>query len=134
MIDGFSTDDIRQVAREAGATLVMQQPSSKFPGKGMEMKADVEAAIKAKVDSIIFLEGDIKIITHGWIDLLSEPVWTRAFDTARGYYDRHPREAPATKRIAPKPMLSIFSGAHEHGAGMERRGSIHELVIQSIHF
>jgi glycosyltransferase involved in cell wall biosynthesis len=52
VIDGFSTDSTRQVAKEAGASLVMQQPSSKFPGKGIAMKAGLEEAIKAEVDAI----------------------------------------------------------------------------------
>jgi glycosyltransferase involved in cell wall biosynthesis len=107
IVDGFSTDNTRQVAREAGATLVIQQPSSKFPGKGMAMKAGLEAVIKAKVGAVIFLDGDIKNLTPEWIDLLSEPVLTRGYDMARGYYDRHPRDAAVTKLIA-KPMLSVF--------------------------
>jgi glucosyl-3-phosphoglycerate synthase len=85
----------------------MEQPSSKFPGKGMAMKAGLEAAIKAKADAILFLDGDIKNLTPEWIDLLSEPVLTRGYDMARGYYDRHPRDAAVTKLIA-KPMLSVF--------------------------
>lgn len=107
VIDGFSTDNTRQVAKEAGASLVMQQPSSKFPGKGMAMKAGLEAAINAKVDAIIFLDGDIKNLTPEWIDLLSEPVLSRGYDMTRGYYDRHPRDAAVTKLVA-KPMLSVF--------------------------
>lgn len=107
VIDGFSTDNTRQVAKDAGASLVMQQPSSKFPGKGMAMKAGLEAAIHAKVDAIVFLDADIKNLTPEWIDLLSEPVLSRGYDMARGYYDRHPRDAAVTKLVA-KPMLSIF--------------------------
>jgi glycosyltransferase involved in cell wall biosynthesis len=107
VIDGFSTDNTKQVAKEAGASLVIQQPSSKFPGKGMAMKTGLEAAINAKVDAIIFLDADIKNLTPEWIDLLSEPVLSRGYDMARGYYDRHPRDAAVTKLIA-KPMLSIF--------------------------
>src|SRR5262245_50168250 len=49
IVDGFSTDDIRQAAIKAGAGLVMQQPSNKFPGKGIAMKAGLDAAIKAGV-------------------------------------------------------------------------------------
>lgn len=95
------------MAKDAGASLVMQQPSSKFPGKGMAMKAGLEAAIHAKVDAIVFLDADIKNLTPEWIDLLSEPVLSRGYDMARGYYDRHPRDAAVTKLVA-KPMLSIF--------------------------
>jgi glycosyltransferase involved in cell wall biosynthesis len=107
VIDGYSTDNTREVAKEAGASLVMQQPSSKFPGKGMAMKAGLEAAINAKVDAIVFLDADIKNLTPEWIDLLSEPVLSRGYDMARGYYDRHPRDAAVTKLVA-KPMLSVF--------------------------
>jgi glycosyltransferase involved in cell wall biosynthesis len=107
VIDGYSTDNTREVAKEPGASLVMQQPSSKFPGKGMAMKAGLEAAINAKVDAIVFLDADIKNLTPEWIDLLSEPVLSRGYDMARGYYDRHPRDAAVTKLVA-KPMLSVF--------------------------
>jgi hypothetical protein len=85
----------------------MRQPSNKFPGKGMAMKAGLEAAIKAEVDAILFLDGDIKNLTPEWVDLLSEPVLSRGYDMARGYYYRHPRDAAVTKLIA-KPMLSVF--------------------------
>lgn len=107
VIDGFSTDDTRQIAVKAGASLVIQQPSNKFPGKGMAMKAGLEAAIKAEVDAIVFLDGDIKNLAPEWIDLLSEPVLSRGYDMARGYYYRHPRDAAVTKLVA-KPMLSVF--------------------------
>jgi glycosyltransferase involved in cell wall biosynthesis len=107
VVDGFSTDNTREVAKEAGASLVIQQPSSKFPGKGMAMKAGLEAAIKAEVDAIIFLDADIKNLTPEWIDLLSEPVLSRGYDMARGYYQRHPRDAEVTKPVV-KPMLSVF--------------------------
>jgi glycosyltransferase involved in cell wall biosynthesis len=107
VIDGFSTDDTRQVAVKAGASMVIQQPSNKFPGKGMAMKAGLEAAIKTEVHAILFLDGDIKNLAPEWIDLLSEPVLSRGYDMARGYYYRHPRDAAVTKLVA-KPMLSVF--------------------------
>jgi glucosyl-3-phosphoglycerate synthase len=107
VIDGFSTDDTRQVAVKAGASLVIQQPSNKFPGKGIAMKAGLEAAIKAEVDAIVFLDGDIKNLAPEWVDMLSEPVLSRGYDMARGYYYRHPRDAAVTKLVA-KPMLSLF--------------------------
>ncbi len=107
VIDGFSNDNTRQVAKEAGATSVIEQPENKFPGKGVAMKAGLEAAIKAEVDAIVFLDGDIKNLTQEWIDLLSEPVLSRGYDMTRGYYDRQPRDAAVTKLVA-KPMLSVF--------------------------
>jgi hypothetical protein len=55
----------------------------------------------------VFLDGDIKNLTPEWIDLLSEPVLSGGYDMARGYYDRHPRDAVLTKLVA-KPVLSIF--------------------------
>ena len=64
VVGGFSTDNTREVAKEAGASLVIQQPSSKFPGKGMAMKAGLEAAIKAEVDAIVFLDADI----NSWVE------------------------------------------------------------------
>jgi hypothetical protein len=85
----------------------MQQASNKFPGKGIAMKAGLEAAINAKVDAIVFLDADIKNLTPEWIDLPSEPVLSRGYDMARGYYDRHPRDAAVMKLVA-KPMLSVF--------------------------
>jgi len=107
VVDGFSNDNTKQVAKEAGATSVIEQPSNKYPGKGIAMKSGLEAGIEAEVDAILFLDGDIKNLTHEWIDLLSEPVLSRGYDMTRGYYDRHPRDAAVTKLVA-KPMLSVF--------------------------
>lgn len=107
VVDGFSNDNTRQVAEKAGASFVIDQPGTKYPGKGIAMKAGLEAAFKAEVDAIVFLDGDIKNLTQEWIDLLSEPVLSRDYDMTRGYYDRHPRDAAVTKLIA-KPMLAVF--------------------------
>jgi glycosyltransferase involved in cell wall biosynthesis len=107
VVDGFSTDSTVKVAKEAGATSVIQQPERKFPGKGMAMRAGLAEAAKLKADVALFLDGDIKNLTNEWMDRLAEPVLKEGYDMARGYYDRLPRDAAVTKLVA-KPMISVF--------------------------
>ena len=96
-----------RVAREAGATAVIEQPDKKFPGKGIAMKAGLAEAAKMKADIALFLDADIKTLSPDWVTKLAEPVLQRGYDMTRGYYDRCPRDAAVTKLVA-KPMIAIF--------------------------
>jgi glucosyl-3-phosphoglycerate synthase len=107
VVDGFSTDRTIHIAKEAGATSVIEQPARKFPGKGMAMKAGLAEAEMLKADVALFLDGDIKNLTSDWVRRLAEPVFQRGYDMTRGYYDRRPRDAAVTKLVA-KPMISVF--------------------------
>lgn len=107
VVDGFSTDNTAEKAKQAGATTVITQPIKKFPGKGVAMKAGIEESIKAGADIALFLDSDIKNLSGEWVDALVDPIVEAGFDMTRGFYDRAPRDAAVTKLIA-RPMLSAF--------------------------
>lgn len=107
VVDGFSTDNTVKIAKENGATSVIQQPERKYPGKGLAMIAGLAEAMRIQADVALFLDADIKNLTGDWVDKLAEPVLKGECDMARGYYERRPRDAAVTKLVA-RPMISIF--------------------------
>jgi glycosyltransferase involved in cell wall biosynthesis len=107
VVDGFSTDGTAKIAKEAGATSVIEQPERKFPGKGLAMRAGLVEATRLRADIALFLDADIKNLTSDWVTILAYPVLQGGYDMTRGYYDRRPRDAAVTKLVA-KPMISIF--------------------------
>ncbi len=107
VIDGFSTDNTIEIAKKAGASVAMEQPERKFPGKGIAMRTGLEQSIKLGADVSVFLDADIKNLTSEWVDTLVQPVIEGGYDMSRGYYERHPRDAAVTKLVA-RPMISIF--------------------------
>ncbi|HEU4467569.1 MAG TPA: hypothetical protein VFR61_00865, partial [Nitrososphaeraceae archaeon] len=84
---------------------VTQQDDRMFPAKGIAMKKGLHEAISINADIILFLDADIKNLTPEWIDNLVDGCTN--CDMARGYYQRHTRDAAVTKLIA-KPMIHIF--------------------------
>ncbi|WP_158384888.1 glycosyltransferase [Candidatus Nitrososphaera evergladensis] len=107
VIDGFSNDNTIELAKKAGATIAIEQPERKFPGKGIAMKAGLQEAEKMGAHIALFLDADIKNLTSEWVDALVEPVVERGYDMTRGFYERHPKDAAVTKLIA-RPMISVF--------------------------
>jgi hypothetical protein len=107
VVDGFSSDDTKELAAKAGADVTIDQPLRKFPGKGIAMKAGLGEAGKRQADVALFLDADIKNLTHEWVDSLAEPVIDNGYDMTRGFYEREPRDAAVTKLIA-RPALAVF--------------------------
>lgn len=107
VIDGFSSDDTKERATKAGADVTIDQPERKFPGKGIAMKAGLNEATKRNAEVALFLDADIKNLTHEWVDSLAEPIIDGGYDMTRGFYEREPRDAAVTKLIA-RPALSVF--------------------------
>jgi glucosyl-3-phosphoglycerate synthase len=116
IVDGFSTDDTIKIANKVGGVKIIKQNLQKFPGKGIAMKTGLIESIisdnntRNKVNiykAVLFLDSDIKNISHEWVDDLAKPVLEGGFDMTRGFYQRHPRDAAVTKLVA-KPMLRIF--------------------------
>lgn len=104
VVDANSSDATVEKAIKVGAR-VIQQDDRLFPAKGIAMKKGLNEAIKINAEIVVFLDADIKNLTPEWIDKLVEGCSNR--DMARGYYQRHTRDAAVTKLIA-KPMLHIF--------------------------
>jgi glycosyltransferase involved in cell wall biosynthesis len=106
VIDAHSNDKTAELATRAGAILI-QQPQQVFPGKGIAMKAGIREAIERSADIILFLDADIKNLSPQWINNLVNALLVDNCDMARGFYERHSRDAAVTKLIA-RPMLNIF--------------------------
>ena len=106
VVDAYSNDKTAELATRAGAT-VIQQPAQIFPGKGIAMKAGIREAIARSADIILFLDADIKNLSQQWINNLVSTLLVDNCDMARGFYERHARDAAVTKLIA-RPMLNIF--------------------------
>jgi glycosyltransferase involved in cell wall biosynthesis len=106
VVDAYSNDKTAELATRAGAT-VIQQPEQIFPGKGIAMKVGIREAITRSADIILFLDADIKNLSPQWINSLVSAVLVDNCDMARGFYERHARDAAVTKLIA-RPLLNIF--------------------------
>ena len=104
VVDAYSSDATVEKAKRAGA-IVTQQDDRMFPAKGIAMKKGLHEALSINADIILFLDADIKNLTPEWIDNLVDGCTN--CDMARGYYQRHTRDAAVTKLIA-KPMIHIF--------------------------
>ena len=76
-----------------------------FPAKGIAMRRGIDEAISSNAEFVLFLDADIKNLTSEWVDKLVDGCTKR--DMVRGFYQRHPRDAPVTKLIA-IPMIRIF--------------------------
>lgn len=104
--DGHSTDRTIEITKKCGATVVKQEVTSHL-GKGAGMVTGLKAAFTKNPDVIVFLDADIRNLTAHWVDKLVAAVLEGICDMARGFYQRHPRDAPVTKLIA-RPMLAVF--------------------------
>jgi glycosyltransferase involved in cell wall biosynthesis len=65
VVDAYSTDKTTEVAERPGA-IVIQQPTRKFPAKGLTMKEGLREAFDRLADIILFLDADI--INHTRMD------------------------------------------------------------------
>src|SRR3546814_5648458 len=93
VVDADSSDATDEKANKVGAR-VIQQDDRLCPAKGIAMKKGLNEAIRINADIIVFLDADIKNLTPEWIDKVVE-VCTNC-DMARGYYQRHTRDAAVT--------------------------------------
>jgi glucosyl-3-phosphoglycerate synthase len=104
--DGHSSDKTMEVAKKAGAQVVMPQERL-HPGKGAAMVAGIKAALERNPDVIVFMDADIMNLSPEWIDLLVDSIMIEGYDMARGWYLRAPSDASVTKLVA-KPLLWTF--------------------------
>lgn len=104
IVDAYSSDNTVKIASDNGAK-VIQQDNRMFPAKGIAMKRGIDEAISSNAEFVLFLDADIKNLSPEWVDKLVDGCTKR--DMVRGFYQRHPRDAPVTKLIA-IPMIRIF--------------------------
>ena len=145
VVDAYSSDATVEKATKIGAR-VIQQDDRLFPAKGIAMKKGLNEAIRINADVILFLDADIKNLTPEWIDKLVEGCAN--CDMARGYYQRHTRDAAVTKLIAKNPpdgwgidiwflieaamsgyqIKEIFLGQKEHTSFEDYREDVGKLA------
>ena len=105
VVDAYSSDATAEKATKVGAR-VIQQDDRLFPAKGIAMKKGLNEAISINADIIVFLDADIKNLTPEWIDKLVDGCTN--CDMARGYYQRHTRDAAVTKSYCKTNVAYLF--------------------------
>lgn len=103
VVDGHSTDNTRELAKEEGARVILQS-ERKYPGKGIAMKDGLE---QAEGDVIIYIDSDIKNWKEDWIEKMIQPILDGETEITKAMYDRAPKDAPVTKLVA-KPLLKML--------------------------
>lgn len=98
VVDDKSEDDTVNIARAAGAKVIISQ----VRGKGISMKDGIKASTN---ELLIFLDGDIDPYPEGTITLLSEPLINNEADFVKGSFARN---AGRVTELVAKPLLNIF--------------------------
>ena len=112
VVDDRSDDGTADLAREAGAEVIISQRR----GKGFSMKEGVDAA---KNELIVFLDADIDPYPDQTIETLTAPLLADQADFVKGSFTRN---AGRVTLLVAKPLLSIFYPAlaafHQPLSGM----------------
>ncbi|TAH05831.1 MAG: glycosyltransferase, partial [Sphingobacteriales bacterium] len=98
VVDDQSDDGTADLAREAGAEVIISQRR----GKGISMKEGVELA---KNELIVFLDADIDPYPDQTIENLTAPLFADQADFVKGSFTRN---AGRVTLLVAKPLLSIF--------------------------
>lgn len=101
VVDGGSTDKTREIARNAGAQVIVQS-SLKYPGKGIAMR---DGYYYSSGDIIVYFDADIKNITTSFIENLYLPIINNQADFVKGSFER---AAGRVTELVAKPLLRIF--------------------------
>src|SRR5688500_9923115 len=98
VVDDKSEDDTVNIARSAGATVII----SETRGKGISMKDGIRAS---KNEILIFLDGDIDPYPDNTIADLATPLINDEADFIKGTFARN---AGRVTELVAKPLLTIF--------------------------
>jgi glucosyl-3-phosphoglycerate synthase len=98
VIDDTSSDNTVQVAREAGAKVMI----SKKRGKGISMKEGIQLATN---EILVFLDGDIDPYPPHTLRLLTDPLIADDFDFVKAGFSRN---AGRVTELLAKPLLGIL--------------------------
>jgi Haloacid Dehalogenase superfamily, subfamily IB, phosphoserine phosphatase-like len=104
VVDDKSEDNTVQIAKEAGAKVIISQ----VRGKGISMKDGIAQATN---DFIIFLDGDINPYPEGTIANLAAPLLADEADFVKGSFARN---AGRVTELVAKPLLNIFYPGLSH--------------------
>ena len=98
VVDDKSEDNTVEIARNAGATVII----SEVRGKGISMKDGIKAS---QNELLIFLDGDIDPYPENTIDDLAKPLIDDEADFIKGTFARN---AGRVTELVAKPLLTIF--------------------------
>ena len=98
VVDDKSEDDTVELARKAGATVII----SEIRGKGISMKDGIKIS---KNEFLIFLDGDIDPYPENTITDLATPLINDEADFIKGTFARN---AGRVTELVAKPLLTIF--------------------------
>ncbi len=98
VVDDRSDDGTAEIAREAGATVII----SRQRGKGISMKEGLDAA---KTEIVVYLDADINPYPPHTIENLCAPLLHNEADFVKGAFSRNAGRVTA---LVAKPLLSIF--------------------------
>jgi phosphoserine phosphatase SerB len=112
VVDDRSEDGTAEIARAAGATVII----SRQRGKGISMKEGLDAA---KTEIVVYLDADINPYPLHTIENLCAPILQGEADFVKGAFSRN---AGRVTTLVAKPLLSLFypglSGFNQPLSGM----------------
>jgi phosphoserine phosphatase len=112
VVDDQSDDGTADIAREAGARVII----SRQRGKGISMKEGLDAA---QSDIVVYLDADINPYPLDTIENLCAPILREEADFVKGAFSRN---AGRVTTLVAKPLLSLFfpglSGFNQPLSGM----------------
>jgi glucosyl-3-phosphoglycerate synthase len=130
VIDGFSEDRTREIAKELGAKVYVQQHYGNKKGEAMRHGLNV-----AQGDIIVYVDADIRNIRPSWIKKLIEPLRKDIYDFVKAEYKRGKHDAPVTKLVA-KPLLKKYFRELYWGVPCPLEGEIaaRKSTFKKLHF
>ncbi|MFH1958416.1 MAG: glycosyltransferase [bacterium] len=100
--DGDSTDRTLDIAFDKFRPRKVKKICTTYrgvSGKGMALRAVMEAGVLMKSKVIMFFDADLKSITPAWIRDLGAPLLRKKFDFIAPYYERDYRDGTITNLI-----------------------------------
>lgn len=104
VVDGYSIDATKQIALDAGATVVDRRTPG-CPGKGIAMQTGIEEAQRRGADTVVFFDADIHNMEASMVDALLEPLQHGACDHAVATYRR---KAGRVTELTARPLLKLL--------------------------
>jgi len=100
--DGGSTDDSRELAREAVSPPWQERIVTIYrglPGKGSALRTIFEAAHRLEASACMVVDSDLRSITDDWVKHLLTPVVSQGFDFVAPIYTRYKYDGTITNNI-----------------------------------
>ncbi len=109
--DGGSKDgtpkEVEKVGKEMGVP-TFSLPYEGIPGKGSSLFAIIEAGVILDVDTLIFLDSDLRSIRGWWVELFLDAIYNKGYDYLTPYYIRHKYDGTITNNIVYPIVKGLF--------------------------